>query len=82
MLLPLAPDRAEVMPATCLQCACDLVYLIRQWANRVKLYVHDTGKDEYHKTAGAEARKILQGWEFPGPKTGAKPVSPYWFARS
>ncbi|DBB01157.1 TPA: hypothetical protein ACH3X1_001046 [Trebouxia sp. C0004] len=40
------------------------------------------GKDDYHKTAAAEARKILQSCEFPGPKTGAKPVSPYWFARS
>ncbi|KAL0029317.1 hypothetical protein WJX79_010004 [Trebouxia sp. C0005] len=40
------------------------------------------GKDEYHKTAAAEARNILQSCEFPGPKTGAKPVSPYWFARS
>lgn len=40
------------------------------------------GKDEYHKTAAAEARKILQAWECPGPKQDSKPVSPYWFAKS
>ena len=40
------------------------------------------GKDEYHKTAAVEARKILQAWECPGPKPDSKPVSPYWFAKS
>lgn len=40
------------------------------------------GKDEYYKVAAAEARKILQGWECPGPKPDSKPVSPYWFAKS
>jgi len=40
------------------------------------------GKNEYRKVAAAEARKILQGWECPGPKPDSKPVSPYWFAKS
>ncbi|KAL3162467.1 hypothetical protein ABBQ32_010130 [Trebouxia sp. C0010 RCD-2024] len=46
------------------------------------LHPANQGKDEYHKAAAVEARKILQAWECPGPKPDSKPVSPYWFAKS
>lgn len=38
-------------------------------------------KDEVQKVATAEARAILEAWQWPVPKVCLKPNSPYWFAR-
>ena len=39
------------------------------------------GKDEVHRAAAAEARIIVEAWQWPVPKVCLKPNSPYWFAR-